>query len=203
VGLAIGPSVGGRGFSLAQDVARQTGVRVLAAEVEGAAYALVALPASDPHAMSRVRSALRFSHGPLTAVGPVVAAASAGRSLRAAGEALLLGERGGSGERPLLAEELVVERLLAAVDDHRQLADLVEEQLGALLRTPRAETLVQTLEAYLDSGGSKAATARVLHLRRQSVHQRLTRIGTLLGHDLDDPRRQTALRLALAARHFH
>jgi purine catabolism regulator len=86
------------------------------------------------------------------------------------------------------------------VGDSRHLADLVEEQLGPLLRTPRAETLVRTLEAYLDSGGSKAATARVLHLRRQSVHQRLARIAALLGRDLDDARQQTALRLALAAR---
>ena len=200
-GLAIGRSDGGRRFSLAQDVARQTGVRVLAAEVEGAAYALVALPGSDPHeAMTRVRSMLRSSQAPLTAVGPVVSSASAGRSLRSAAQALLLGARPGSGQRPLLAEELVVERLLAAVGDSRRLADLVEEQLGAVLRTPRAETMVRTLEAYLDSGGSKAATARVLHLRRQSVHQRLARITALLGRDLDDARQQTALRLALAAR---
>jgi PucR family transcriptional regulator, purine catabolism regulatory protein len=199
VGLAIGPTE--RGFSLAQDVARQAGVRVLAAEVDGASYALMALPGSDPHeAMARVRSGLRSSRGPLTAVGPVVPAASAGRSLRSAAQALLLGARSGSDERPLLAEELVVERLLGAVGDSRHLADLVEEQLGPLLRTPRAETLVRTLEAYLDSGGSKAATARVLHLRRQSVHQRLARIAALLGCDLDDARQQTALRLALAAR---
>jgi purine catabolism regulator len=150
--------------------------------------------------MARVRAVLQSSRGPMTAIGPVVPTASAGRSLRSAGQALLLGARAGSGERPLLAEELVVERLLAAVGERRHLTDLVEEQLGALLRTPRAETLVQTLEAYLDSGGCKAETARVLHLRRQSVHQRLGRIAALLGRDLDDPRQQTTLRLALAAR---
>ena len=200
-GVAVGPSEGGRGLSLVQDVARRTRVRVLAAEVEGTAYGLVALPGSDPHeALSRVRAALRSSRGPLTAVGAVVATASAGRSLRSAGQALLVGARGGSGEWPLIAEELVVERLLAAVGDRGRLADLVEEQLGALLRAPRAETLVRTLEVYLDGGGSKAATARELHLRRQSVHQRLARIAALLGADLDEPRRQTALRLALSAR---
>jgi len=201
-GLAIGRSAGGRGLSLTQDVARAAGVQVLAAEVEDTAYALVALPGSDPHeAMSRVRSALRSARGPLTAVGPVVPITSAGRSLRSARQALLLGADGGTDKRPRVAEELVVERLLAAVGDSRYLVDLIDEQVGALLRAPRAETLVRTLEAYLDSGCSKAATARSLHLRRQSVHQRLTRIAALLEHDIDDPRRQTALRLALAARH--
>ena len=200
-GLAIGPSVGIRGLSLAQDVARAAGVPVLAAQVEGTAYALVALPGGEPHdAMTRVRSALRSTPGPVAAVGPVVPITSAGRSLRAARQALLLGDEGRTWRRPRVAEELVVERLLSAVGDPRHLADLVDEQLGVLLRAPKAETLVRTLEAYLDSGCSKAETARVLHLRRQSVHQRLARIAALLGHDLDEPRRQTALRLALAAR---
>lgn len=200
-GLAIGPSEGGRGLSLVQDVARTAGVPVLAAQIEGAAYALVALPGGEPQdAMTRVRSALTATHGPVAAVGPVVPIRSAGRSLRAAREALLLADGTRTRKRPRVADELVVERLLAAVGDVRHLDDLVDEQVGVLLRAPRAETLVRTLEVYLDSGCSKAATARVLHLRRQSVHQRLARIADLLGHDLDEPRRQTALRLALAAR---
>jgi purine catabolism regulator len=202
-GLAIGSSDASRGLSLAQDVARAAGVPVLAAEVDGTSYALVALPSSDAHeAMARVHAALRSAHNPRTAIGPVVAIASAGRSLRSARQALVLADRERTGERPLVAEELVLERLLAAVGDGRHLIDLVDEQLGVLLRAPRAETLLRTLEAYLGSGCSKAATARVLHLRRQSVHQRLTRISALLGQDFDSPRRQTALRLALAAWHL-
>lgn len=201
-GLAIGSSDGSRGLSVAQDVTRTAGVPVLAAEMEGAVYALVALPGSNPdEAMSRVSSALRSTRGPRTAVGPVVPITSAGRSLRSARQALLLGDSNWIGQRPLVAEELAVERLLAAVADGRHLADLVDEQLGALLEAPKAESLVRTLEAYLDSGCSKAATARALHLRRQSVHQRLTRISALLGRNPDDPRWQTSLRLALAALH--
>ena len=200
-GLAIGSSVESRGLSLAQDVAREAGVPVLAAQVEGMAYALVALPGAEPYeAMTRVHKALRSAPGPVTAVGPVVSITSAGRSLRSARQALQLADTGRAGHRPRVAQDLVVERLLSAVDDPRHLADLVDEQLGVLLRAPKAETLVRTLEAYLDCGCSKAATARVLHLRRQSVHQRLARIADLMGHDLDEPRRQTALRLALAAR---
>lgn len=202
-GLAIGSTDSARGLSLAQEAARAAGVQVLAAEVEGTVYALLALPASDPRdPMARVRSVLRSRSSPLTAVGPVVAVTAVGRSLRSARQALLLGHGGRTGEQPFVAEDLVVERLLAAVGDARHLADLIDEQVGALLRAPKAETLVRTLEAYLDSGCCKAATARVLHLRRQSVHQRLNRIAALLGHDLNDPRRQTSLRLAVAARHL-
>lgn len=200
-GMAVGPSDSHRGLSLAQDVARESGAQVLAAEIEGTAYALLALPCNDSRgAMARVHQALRRTQGPLAAIGPAVAAASAGRSLRSARQALLLGATGHGTGRLLVAEELVVERLLAAVPDVHHLADLVDEQLGCLLRAPRAGTLLATLEEYLACGCSKAATARALHLRRQSVHQRLSRIAGLLGHDLTDPGRQTALRLALAAR---
>jgi hypothetical protein len=45
-----------------------------------------------------------------------------------------------------------------------------------LLRTRNAATLLNALDHYLASGGSKAATARALHLRRQPVHQRLARV---------------------------
>ena len=200
-GLAIGATERGRGLALAQDVARRTGLRLMAAEVEDTTYALVAVLGSDQHAaMEAVRTALGSVATPVTAVGPVQPASSAGRSLRSAAQVLTLGVDDPAGRRPLVAADLVVERLLAAVGDRRHLADLVEEQLGSLLHAARAETLLRTLEAYLDSGCSKAATARMLHLRRQSVHQRLTRITALLDRDLADPRQQTALRLALAAR---
>ncbi len=202
-GLAIGPSDRGRGLALAQDVARLTGVRVLAADVEGTTYALVALPGGDPQAAAaEVLSVLGSGRGPASALGPVRPASAAGRSLRAAAQALELGPPDGSADGPLVADDLVVERVLAAVGDRRLLADLVEEQVGPLVGAARAEALLRTLEVYLDSGCCKAATARVLHLRRQSVHQRLARITTLLGRDLADPRQQTALRLALAARHL-
>jgi purine catabolism regulator len=124
---------------------------------------------------------------------------AAGRSLRAADQALGLQKAGPQLERLVLAEEVVVERLLAAVSDPIRLSDLVEEQLGGLLTARNAETLLLTLHHYLANGSSKAATARAMHLRRQSVHQRLARVAEHLGYDFDDPRRQTALRMALAA----
>ncbi|MYV98341.1 helix-turn-helix domain-containing protein, partial [Streptomyces sp. SID3343] len=83
-----------------------------------------------------------------------------------------------------------------------ELADLVEDQLGPLVAADaaRGTGLVDTLEAYLRCGGSKTVTAGVLFLRRQSVHQRLALIESLLSVSPDHPDRQGPLRAALAAR---
>ncbi len=203
-GLAVAAAGPGTAVAQAQDVARSADVPLLVADVDGTAYGLLALPGNDPAAaMGRVRAALQTAPGGRSALGPGAPVASAGRSLRAARQALQLDPVATSSQRPVLADERVVERLLGAVPDAVALDDLVDEQLGALLAAPRADVLLRTLAAYLDSGCCKAATARSLHLRRQSVHQRLARITALLGHDLADPRRQTALRLALTARARH
>ena len=66
---------------------------------------------------------------------------------------------------------------------------------------PRSRpALLPTLETYLAHAGRKAETARELHLNRQTLYNRLARIGELLGTDLDDPQTVLALSLALRAR---
>lgn len=200
LGLAIRPTDRHPGLKLAQDVAHEAGAQALAAELDGRTYALLAAPASHAaDTLATIRVRLGRPIGPLTALGPMVPIEAAGCSLRAAAQTLALYGTDSPGGRLMLAEDLVVERLLAAVADPVRLADLVEEQLGGLLRARNAATLLSTLDHYLASGGCKAATARALHLRRQSVHQRLARVAEHLGGDLDDPRRQAGLRLALAA----
>ena len=62
--------------------------------------------------------------------------------------------------------------------------------------------LLPTLETYLAHAGRKAETARELHLNRQTLYNRLARIGELLGTDLDDPQTVLALSLALRARRY-
>jgi purine catabolism regulator len=205
VGLAIAadPRLG---VEVARDLARRCGLHIVAAEVNGKAYGLLACPPRAHHdeIVARIDHALPPT-GPLVAVGPMVTTAAAGRSLRAADQALAVKPDPSPGApsagRLLRAQALVVERLLAAVPDAMLLRDLVDEELGALLRAPNAEALVKTLEAYLDNGCCKAATARALHLRRQSVHQRLSRASAWLERDVTAPERQAGLRLALAARH--
>ena len=199
VGVAVAPEAGRPAMSVARDLVSVPGARMIATELEATTYAALAVPRTGAQEMlARVRSLLDRNGGPVAALGPVVGIGAAGRSLRAAHQALALGPLAPAGVRLLNADRLVVERILSAVPDRRQLEDLVEEQLGALLRAPHTSGLLETIRCYLEAGGSKAATARALHLRRQSVHQRLARIEGYLG-DIEDPTRQTALRLALAA----
>jgi PucR family transcriptional regulator, purine catabolism regulatory protein len=200
-GVAVEPTDDHTGLSLVERIARQAGVKVISAELEEITCALIALPESSAHeALGRILAGLRRSSGPLVVLGPVVDASGAGRSLRAAHETLSLGSLAGGGDRVVLAESLALERLLRAVDDPTTLADLVEEQLGGLLHSANSRDLLVTLERYLEAGGCKASTARSLHLRRQSVHERLHRINKALGYDVSDPRRQPLLWLALTAR---
>jgi purine catabolism regulator len=80
----------------------------------------------------------------------------------------------------------------------------VDEQLGPLLSDPsaRSRTLLETLEAFLASGGRKAEAARRLHLERQSLYLRLRRIEELLGVSLDDEDAVLGLHLAVRALRF-
>ncbi|MDX3231588.1 PucR family transcriptional regulator [Streptomyces sp. ME19-01-6] len=97
---------------------------------------------------------------------------------------------------------LDVDLLLWRLREHGDLAAFVDRVIGPLLahdRTARP-SLVPTLEAYLRHAGRKAETARALHLNRQTLYDRLARIGRLLGSDLEDPRTVLALSLALQAR---
>ncbi|MFH8368089.1 PucR family transcriptional regulator [Streptomyces sp. NPDC018031] len=95
-----------------------------------------------------------------------------------------------------------VDVLLWRLREHGDLAAFVDRVIGPLIahdRTARPP-LIPTLEAYLAHAGRKAETARELHLNRQTLYDRLARIGRLLGSDLDDPQTVLALGLALQAR---
>ena len=50
---------------------------------------------------------------------------------------------------------------------------------------------------YLAHGSNKVSAAAALHVRRQTMYQRLARVSQLIG-DVQDPRRHTGLVLALA-----
>lgn len=73
-----------------------------------------------------------------------------------------------------------------------------DAQLGPLLALPERprQTLLGTLNALIAGGFNIAQVARTLGVRRQTVYYRLEQLRALLG-DLDDPRRQLALLLAL------
>ncbi len=94
--------------------------------------------------------------------------------------------------------------LLVPLRDRRVLERFVTAQLEPLIRhdEQHRSELVLTLETYYRAGGKKATAARLLHVERQSVYKRLTRIEKILGVDLGDMETQLALQLALRARRF-
>lgn len=73
--------------------------------------------------------------------------------------------------------------------NHDRLTRLVQHTLGPLLAWEAAHPsdLVRTLEVHLRNGCSPTRTATLLHIGRQSLYQRLERIESLLGLEIDDP----------------
>ncbi|GAA2919421.1 PucR family transcriptional regulator [Streptomyces thioluteus] len=177
---------------------------------EGRVPLLAALrsAADRPAVADRVAAALRAAtrrvrtrRAPVVVVGTPTDWASAGAGLRHAAEAAEAAS--GLPDRPwhdvrALDVDLLLWRLRAGDD----LPAFVDRALGPLLAhdgSARAE-LLPTLDTYLRHAGRKAETARALHVNRQTLYDRLARVGSLLGVDLDDPDARLALGLALRAR---
>jgi purine catabolism regulator len=99
--------------------------------------------------------------------------------------------------------DLVLHRLLTPLaKTGPQLANFVESELGDLIAydDEHNSELLNTLDAFLQSNGNKAATAEALFLQRRSVYYRLTRIEDLLGRSIDPADHRVRLYLALRAR---
>lgn len=99
------------------------------------------------------------------------------------------------------ASELELERLLWTIRGQNGLDQFVRRNLGPLLAHDRQHklALLGTLQALCANGGHKAQAARALHLHRQALYHRISRIEALLGADLADPARLTTLQVALRA----
>jgi PucR family transcriptional regulator, purine catabolism regulatory protein len=99
-------------------------------------------------------------------------------------------------------EELGVYRLLYHLRDQPELDLFCEESIGALERydLEHGTTLVETLGTLLHLQGNLSQTARELHLHRNGLLYRLSRIEAIAGCDLDDPSQRLSLQLAFLAR---
>lgn len=210
---------GGGWAVLARAVAEElaaTGVPVLLGvrPVEGRVPLLVGLrsEADRPTVADRVAVALRAgveragmrrpgAQPPVVVVGVAGGWAAASAGLRHAAETATAAQ--GLPDLPWYdARRLDIDLLLWRLRDHPDLAAFVDRAIGPL-RDHDARSrppLLPTLETYLAHAGRKAETARELHLNRQTLYNRLARIGELLGTDLDDPQTVLALSLALRAR---
>ncbi|HEY8983275.1 MAG TPA: PucR family transcriptional regulator [Streptomyces sp.] len=145
------------------------------------------------------------SPAPIVVVGVPGAWTEVSAGLRHAAEAATAAQ--GLPPRPWHdARHLDIDLLLWRLRDHPDLAAFVDRAIGALrAHDLRAKPpLLPTLETYLAHTGRKAETARELHLNRQTLYNRLAKIGELLGTDLEDPQTVLGLSLALRARrHVH
>ncbi|MDX3569160.1 PucR family transcriptional regulator [Streptomyces bobili] len=138
---------------------------------------------------------------PVVVVGVAGGWAAASAGLRHAAETATAAQ--GLSDRPWYdARRLDIDLLLWRLRDHPDLAAFVDRAIGPVRDHDHRSRppLLPTLETYLAHAGRKAETARELHLNRQTLYNRLARIGELLGTDLDDPQTVLALSLALRAR---
>lgn len=176
-------------------------MRVAAATVTGAlgadAEVLLAVvgPSDGPSDGPGERRADGPAHGP----------GHLGAQVREARALLRLARRYGQPSGVVLAQDLGLQTLLSDGTSASALTAFVAAQIGPLIESDRSRSaqLVRTLDAYLDNDLSKAATAQVLGIRRQSLYRRLARIEGLLGVRLDDHQARTRLAVALTAWRLH
>ncbi|MFH8499170.1 PucR family transcriptional regulator [Streptomyces coeruleorubidus] len=182
--------------------------------VEGRLLVLLGLRSEPERATvaDRVAAALRAGveragmlrpggQSPVVVVGVAGGWTAAASGLRHAAETATAAQ--GLPDRPWYdARRLDIDLLVWRLRGHPDLAAFVDRALGPLLEHDRRSRppLLPTLSTYLAHAGRKAETARELHLNRQTLYNRLARIGELLGTDLDDPQTVLALSLALRAR---
>src|SRR5277367_1715614 len=98
----------------------------------------------------------------------------------------------GGAPRPVLARELLPERAL--MGDASAIVALHTDVMGPLAEA--GPTLVETLGAFLDSGGAIEACARKLFVHPNTVRYRLKRITDFTGRDPTQPRDAYILRVA-------
>jgi sugar diacid utilization regulator len=174
-----------------QRAARHAGVDVLAG-VPGDRLVVVLGGVAD--AVAGTRPLLpEFGAGPVV-VGPTVAdLGAAGASARAA----LAGIRAAAGwpgaPRPVLAADLLPERALSGDEEARR--TLVEDVYRPLAEA--GPTLLDTVTAYAESGGTLEGTARTLFVHPNTVRYRLRRVAEVCGRTPTDPRDLLTLQLAL------
>lgn len=111
-------------------------------------------------------------------------------------EAVELGTALGLHHRVVRSGALLVYRVL--LRDTAAMADLVQAVLEPLTAARGgAEPLLDTLEAWFESGGSTAGTARRLHISVRAVTYRLARVESLTGHSPAEPDQRLALEVAV------
>jgi hypothetical protein len=99
---------------------------------------------------------------------------------------------------PLISwANLGIYRMLSQMDGRRLDVATVHPGLHRLLADEANQSLLETLEAYLDLAGNAHATAERLRLHRTTLYYRLHRVEQLAATDLKDGNERLCLHLAL------
>ena len=135
-------------------------------------------------------------------VGPLVTGVAAGyRSLTQAEATLKVAPATTNRAVVVDSDDYLVDRMLSeylSIEPKRELmSELLQELIDHDAR--RGTSLLDTLETWLMTGCSTTASARALFLERQSMHNRLRKIFTLIGGDPRGTGRVGSLFLSLRA----
>jgi hypothetical protein len=170
---------------------RRSGIDVLAG-VQADRLVAVLGGVADP---IRATAALlpEFGIGPVV-VGPAVPTlAEATRSARAAMAGARAAAAWPTAPRPVAAAELLPERVLAGDPDARRA--LLDEVYWPLVDAGGG--LLDTVEVYLETGGTLEGTAKLLFVHPNTVRYRLRRVTAVCGRSPTVPRDAFSLRIAL------
>ena len=135
----------------------------------------------------------QFGGGPIV-VGPTIRDVSTATiSAKAALSAFSVIRNSNKSQRVIHADDLLAERALAG-------DVLAKQSLIEKVYTPLASTsaeLLETLTAYLDSGRSLEATAKILFVHPNTVRYRLKRISDVIGWDATGAHEAFVLQVAM------
>jgi len=135
----------------------------------------------------------QFGGGPIV-VGPTIRDVSTATiSAKAALSAFSVIRNSNKSQRVIHADDLLAERALAG-------DVLAKQTLIEKVYTPLASTsaeLLETLTAYLDSGRSLEATAKILFVHPNTVRYRLKRISDVIGWDATGAHEAFVLQVAM------
>ncbi|HEX3900644.1 MAG TPA: helix-turn-helix domain-containing protein [Mycobacteriales bacterium] len=179
-----------RALAQTRRLGREAGAEILT----GVQTGRLIVVAGSPGRVNRVVRALlpAFADGPVV-TGPVcVCLAEAAITVQDVFASLRAVPGLPDAPRPVAADDLLPERALAG--DTRAARQLV---VGVYRPLAAEETMLETIDAYVGSGGSIEATARSLFVHANTVRYRLRRIAEVCGYDLSAGRDRHVVQVAL------
>jgi purine catabolism regulator len=192
----------------ASAAAQAAGIPILVGLVEDDTVAvLISLPLGKPEnpALTRWAKDLRSYEAAkrlVIGVGPAVTRAADIRgSLVEATQVAAAAARMGEDRLYFANSDLGLRGLLQLLRDDTRLQSFAERHVAPLLDYDRAHgtTLESLLRAYFASGRNKKAAAELAHVSRPWMYERLTKVESILGVDLESAETCVCLQVALMA----